>query len=129
MRKILLIVSVILLLISCEKKEMKTFNRISWLQNSQERIYMVNDLINSEQLIGKTRKEIIEYLGEPHSEKYNYRIQEINNKQRIFDLRDKNILAYLIFQHKLTIEKSRVLVVLFDKNDCVSELCLAGFIT
>ena len=122
MRKILLIVSVILLLISCEKKEMKTFN-------SQERIYMVNDLINSEQLIGKTRKEIIEYLGEPHSEKYNYRIQEINNKQRIFDLRDKNILAYLIFQHKLTIDKSRVLVVLFDKNDCVSELCLAGFIT
>ncbi len=41
----------------------KTFEPIKWCENKSIRYRMVNDLISSELLIGKTKKEVEKYLG------------------------------------------------------------------
>lgn len=40
------------------------FNKQEWNENKEERYKMSNDIINSEILIGKTKEEVIELLGE-----------------------------------------------------------------
>jgi len=40
------------------------FNKQKWIENKEERYKMSNDIIKSEILIGKTKKEVIELLGD-----------------------------------------------------------------
>jgi hypothetical protein len=47
----------------------KDFNRNEWINNENKRFEMTEDLIESEILIGKTKKEVIDYLGQTDTTK------------------------------------------------------------
>ena len=45
-----------------------SFNKADWAENVQQRYTMADDLVDSEKLIGLTRQQAIELLGEPYRE-------------------------------------------------------------
>lgn len=65
--KLIVQLSLLLLLISCDTsiKENEKFEATKWNTNEYSRYTMVNDLIDNELLIKKSKEEVIQLLGNP----------------------------------------------------------------
>jgi hypothetical protein len=80
------------------------FERVFWLTNREKRIYIVDDLINSNILIGLSKYEIIDYLGDEfndiNSDKWNYFLGYRIPSLSIFEAN-----LYLFFDDKGLVKK------------------------
>jgi hypothetical protein len=59
-----LIVSLIVLT-GCSQSKNKKFNSEEWKANENARFSMLDDIVNNKILIGKSKKELLENLGQP----------------------------------------------------------------
>ena len=53
------------LLTGCSQSKSKIFNSQEWKSNENARFSMLDDIVNSKILIGKSKKELLENLGQP----------------------------------------------------------------
>ena len=49
----------------CSQLRNKKFNSEEWKANENTRFYMLDDIVNNKILIGKSKKELLEKLGQP----------------------------------------------------------------
>lgn len=88
--------------------EYKTnFSTEKWIGNMSERVYMVDDLITTYDLKGKTKSEVMTLLGPPTDTEY------FKN--------DKNIVYYLGNERGIISIDSEWLVIDFDNRDKVKD--------
>lgn len=80
------------------------FERVFWLTNREERISIVDDLIDSNILIGLSKYEIINYLGDEfndiNSDKWSYFLGYRIPSLRVFETN-----LYLFFNEKGVVKK------------------------
>ncbi len=71
------------------------FNSVSWVAHSSERYTMVDDLIESQLLKDKSKKEVITILGQPdiYSSSANaYFIYKLGDQSKFFQSRSEHLL-------------------------------------
>ncbi|MBC2844307.1 hypothetical protein [Winogradskyella flava] len=85
------------------------FSTEQWLENPAQRYKMVDDLIESQILIGKTKDEVAGVLGQP-----NLRSPE-----------ERDAFAYSIGEHPSFFESKREMLVITFVNQKVDEVTLA----
>jgi hypothetical protein len=81
------------------------FSSERWLVNSDERVYMVDDLLSRTKLIGRSKEEVITLLGKPDDPEY------------FTD--DNNFVYYLGNERGFISIDSELLVIWFDVDETV----------
>ncbi|MDV7763547.1 hypothetical protein [Peribacillus sp. CSMR9] len=79
------------------------FTTERWLNDDEGRVYLVDDLLNDHELIGKTKEEVITLLGSPAETEY-------------FKEED-NVVYYLGAERGIISIDSEWLVIWFDGNE------------
>ena len=69
MKNKLIIFALLSFMFGCSNK---MFNSEKWKTNTEEQIYMINDIVENKRLIGKTKNEIINLLDTFTIKQYNY---------------------------------------------------------
>jgi len=62
----------IVLLAGCLQPKNKKFNSSEWKANEKVRFPMLDDIVNNKILIGKSKKELLENLGQPFIKEENF---------------------------------------------------------
>lgn len=83
------------------------FTTEKWLHSNQERVYMVDDLLNDYEIKEMTKDEVISLLGTPSETEY--------------FKSDNNIVYYLGYERGLISIDSEWLVIYFDDNEVVEK--------
>lgn len=72
---VIYVVFIISMLCSNSYYEEICFDQKEWFSNTEERFKMSEDIIDTEMLIGKTRSEVIEILGDEYTSNSQYNIR------------------------------------------------------
>lgn len=80
------------------------YNHNKWLAKEDERFYMIENMLEKEELVGKGKTEVIEVLGTPTS-----------------TTADNNIVYFLGPNKNYFIDKSKYLIITFNAEDKVLE--------
>ena len=75
------------------------FDKDQWRQNPSQRYKMIDDLIESQLLIGKTKDEVVLVLGQPNlktSERNNAFAYSIGDQPSFFDSQPEHLLVIFI---------------------------------
>jgi outer membrane protein assembly factor BamE (lipoprotein component of BamABCDE complex) len=83
------------------------FTKEKWLSQNENRIYLVDDMMHEFNLVGKSKTEVINFLGEPTDTEY-------------FKTPD-NVVYYLGPERGPFSIDSEWLVIIFDKNNKVTK--------
>ncbi|MFP3509539.1 hypothetical protein SB775_07725 [Peribacillus sp. SIMBA_075] len=78
------------------------FTTERWLNNDEGRVYLVDDLLNDHELIGKTKGEVITLLGSPTETEY---------------FKEEDVVYYLGAERGIISIDSEWLVIWFDGNE------------
>ncbi|WP_299114640.1 hypothetical protein [uncultured Winogradskyella sp.] len=79
----------------------KRFDKVLWENNSTQRYQMVDDLIESQILLGKTKDEVIVLLGQPYSSsnvEKDIFIYRLGDQPSFFNSRKEHLLILFINQ-------------------------------
>ena len=92
------------------RKESEKFDEVVWIDQPENRHKMIDDLLESDYLIGKKREQIKNLFGEPLS------INKENNKLQ-YELIGQNWAEFEIFRVSLYFENDRVSHFTYEKDE------------
>lgn len=109
---ILCVAIIAVLILIAHYKYTHTFTSEKWKTQSVDRSLMVDDLLENQEIIGKTESEIVEMLGESEKEREGMFSAKIQNRE--YDL--ENSLVYYIGEDVMDF---RWLIIILSNSVCV----------